>query len=193
MNKKILLFFSVLTVIILSLSACSSGNNANETTAEETGIAFETTTFNVIPNNEFPAEKLDFEPAELLLNEDNKTHTEYFEDGSTSDIYEYKESGFVEQINYDENGDLRNYSKTVYDEKGRTGCEYVYRTDKSFNYACLHEYDSLGRYSRYYFYNSECKLVCYQVVTYDGYGNDLPVEMYDTEGNLLSEFPDVFD
>ena len=190
MTKIAVLLLSVFALIITA--GCSKNNSDNESTTEESYATIEETTINNYPKNEYPEDKSTIVPVELYLDDSNGYETEYYEDGSTSDIYTNEENGYEEKINYNENKELKNYEKTVYDEKGRIDCIYVYSNDKAFNYACMREYDSLGRYYRYYFYNSSCNLVCYQVVTYDGYGNELSVELYDSQGNSLEEFPDAF-
>ncbi|MBQ6265038.1 MAG: hypothetical protein IJK60_06275 [Clostridia bacterium] len=178
--------------VFVLLSGCSRDNNDSLLTTEETYINRETTIINNYHNNEYPPEKSSIEPVELILDDSKGHETEYYENGLFSDVYNNEKKGFTEKINYNENNEIVNYEKTVYDEKGRISCVYIYSTDKTFDYACLREYDSLGRYYRYYYYNSKCELVCYEVVTYDGYGTDLPVELYDNKGKALKEFPDSF-
>ncbi len=192
MKKTFILILTVLSVLLF-FTACEKKQEADKIVATETYSQIEGTTINNIPNNTFPDEMLIFKAENLVLIDTSDYETEFDRDGYKTDIYKSENGDFIENVNYDENGNIIDYSKTVYDSKGRIDCIYVFKTDKSFNYACKRVYDSLGRFYRYYYYDSDCRLICYQVVSYDAYGNELSVELFDTKGNSLQDFPDVFD
>ena len=189
--NRIFLYLILSVIIIIFLAGCSNNQSATDNLTNTDTPEVETTTMNNLPDNKFSEDKLVFEPDSLVLDESIDYYTEYYDDGSCSDVYESNK--YIESVNYDEKGILRDYSKTTFDDMGRTSCKYVYNSDKTLKYACLREYDSLGRYYRYYFYNYECRLICYEVVSYDGYGNEQSVKLYDTFGNSIEDFPDEFD
>ena len=191
MIKKYLLLLTLCS--LLFLTGCVKGENTSESTSDTVINTYEPTTLNLLPNNEYTEDKKTLPSVELYLDNSKGHETEYYEDGSFSDIYESEDRSFTEKVNYNKDGKLFSYTKTTFDSQGRVSCDYVFSAEKTFDYACLHEYDSLGRYYRYYYYNYDYTLIYYEVVTYDGNGIDKPVELYDAQGNQLDELPDVFD
>ncbi len=177
----------VLSLLLIFLCGCSGKNDSGNT---ETVTAAVTEKTEKLPDNEFDNKFLKIEPEELYLGPEASITSTLNNDGSKSSDYIYNNKDFFETVYYDSQGKATGYRKTMLDSQGRNKCIYTYKADKTFNIACLNEYDSEGLFYRYYFYNSDCELVCYQVVLYDENGIDTGVALYDLEGNILDDFPD---
>lgn len=192
MKKNI---FFILIILLLTFSGCSGNNEITTEIPTEIPTEIsepESTTLNQLPDNEFEASRKSITIPEFNPDYSKPAETNLNDDGSSYKTFDINNKDYHDITYYNADGSVSEHRKETYTSAGLLDCIYVYDNDMTFLYCCAREYDSLNRFYRYYYYNKDAELACCEVLDYDGFGNQSGPFVYDADGNMIEEYPELY-
>lgn len=187
--RKLFSIITILVTMILLFCACVK-TEIDEYNEPDSSDSIEETTLNNLPDNKIDNKWLKFESSEFNPDLNSNNEKEIFEDGSYKKEFKcITDNGKIIEF-FDKNNNITDIQKETYYENGFKKCIYCFDENGVIQYACAREYDELDRFYRYYYYDSNMDLKCYEIIHYDGFGNQTGNDLFDIDGNKLDTFPE---